>query len=132
MKCNVCMSTAPPPVSGGWQFKASSFYVEAYSDHGTEPAIWALWQLADRARSSFYFLPSTLIWFDKYREDGPNDCEVDLIAVLDGETIAVEATTSKTLKAPEIQKLAAFAKRIRPDKLFVVCGLWCTGTESAR
>lgn len=122
MKCNVCKGTAPAPVSGGWQFKTSGFYVEAYSDHGTEPAIWALWQLANRARSSFYYLPSTLIWFDMYREDGPNDCEVDLIAVLDGETIAVEATTSKTLKAKEIQKLAAFAKRIRPDKLFVVCG----------
>lgn len=122
MKCNVCKSTTPPPVSGGWQFKASNFYVEAYSDHGTEPAIWALWTLANRARSSFYYLPSTLIWFDKYREDGPNDCEVDLIAVLDGKTIAVEATISKTLKTPEIEKLASFAKRIRPDKLFVVCG----------
>lgn len=122
MTCNVCQNEALPPVSGGWQFKASGFFVEAYSDHGTEPAIWALWQLAERARRSFYFLPSTLIWFDKYREDGTNDCEVDLLAVVDGETIAVEATTSKTLKASEIQKLAAFAKRVRPDKLYVVCG----------
>jgi Holliday junction resolvase len=63
-----------------------------------------------------------LIWFDKYREDGTNDCEVDLLAVVDGETIAVEATTSKTLKTSEIQKLAAFAERVRPDKLYVVCG----------
>lgn len=122
MKCNVCQNEALPPVSGGWQFKASGFFVEAYSDHGTEPAIWALWQLAERARASFYFLPSTLIWFDRRREDGPNDCEVDLLAVVDGETTAVEATASKTLKAPEIQKLVAFSERVRPDKLFVVCG----------
>ncbi len=122
MVCNVCQNEAPPPVSGGWQFKASGFLVEAYSDHGTEPAIWALWQLAERARRSFYFLPSVLIWFDKYREDGTNDCEVDLLAVVDGKTVAVEATTSKTLKASEIQKLAAFAKKVRPDKLYVVCG----------
>ncbi|MGJ8530264.1 hypothetical protein [Maritalea sp.] len=122
MTCNVCQIKALPPVSGGWQFKASGFLVEAYSDHGTEPAIWALWQLAERAQRSFYFLPSTLIWFDKYREDGTNDCEVDLLAVVDGETIVVEATTSKTLKASEIQKLAAFAKKVRPDKLYVVCG----------
>ncbi len=122
MKCNVCQSEAPPPVSGGWQFKASGFFVEAYSDHGTEPAIWALWQLAERARTSFYFLPSTLIWFHKHREDGPNDCEVDLLAIVDGETIAVEATTSKSLKPTEIQKLAEFAKMVRPNKLYVVCG----------
>ncbi|EEX15621.1 hypothetical protein CSE45_0231 [Citreicella sp. SE45] len=122
MTCNVCQNEALPPVSGGWQFKASGFFVEAYSDHGTEPAIWALWKLAERARASFYFLPSTLIWFDKHREDGPNDCEVDLLAVVDGETVAVEATTSRTLKASEIDKLAKFAKRVRPDKLFIVCG----------
>lgn len=122
MTCTVCQNEVSPPVSGGWQFKASGFFVEAYSDHGTEAAIWALWQLAERADSSFFFLPSTLIWFNKYREDGHNDCEVDLLAVVDGETIAVEATTSKTLKASEIQKLAEFTKRVRPDKLYVVCG----------
>lgn len=122
MTCTVCQNEVSPPVSGGWQFKASGFFVEAYSDHGTEAAIWALWQLAERADSSFFFLPSTLIWFNNYREDGHNDCEVDLLAVVDGETIAVEATTSKTLKASEIQKLAEFTKRVRPDKLYVVCG----------
>ncbi|UWR96380.1 hypothetical protein [Phaeobacter inhibens] len=122
MTCNVCQNETPPPVSGGWQFKASGFFVEAYSDHGTEPAIWALWQLAERARRSFFFLPSTLIWFDKFREDGHNDCEIDLLAVVDGETVAVEATTSKTLKNSEIQKLTEFTKRVRPDKLYVVCG----------
>ncbi|MGB3407655.1 MAG: hypothetical protein WBA67_09185 [Jannaschia sp.] len=122
MTCNVCQNNELPPVSGGWQFKASGFFVEAYSDHGTEPAIWALWQLAERARASFYFLPSALIWFDGHREDGPNDCEVDLLAVVDGETVAVEATTSKNLKESEIEKLAAFATRVRPDKLYIVCG----------
>lgn len=122
MTCNVCGNTAPPPVSGGWHFKASGFFVEAYSDHGTEPAIWALWKLADRAKSSFYYLPSILVWFDNFREDSPNDCEVDLIVVLDGETIAVEATTSTTLSTREIKKLADFATRIRPDRFFVVCG----------
>ncbi|MEQ8368042.1 MAG: hypothetical protein RIB61_15190 [Roseicyclus sp.] len=122
MTCNVCQNEEPPPVSGGWQFKASGFFVEAYSDHGTEPAIWALWQLAERATASFYFLPSTLIWFDEHRENGSNDCEVDLLAVVDGETVAVEATTSRNLKASEIEKLAAFATRVRPDKLYVVCG----------
>ncbi len=122
MRCNVCQNEELPPVSGGWQFKASGFFVEAYSDHGTEPAIWALWQLAERARASFYFLPSALIWFDQHREDGPNDCEVDLLAVVDGETVAVEATTSRTLKASEIEKLAAFATRVRPNKLYIVCG----------
>ncbi|NOC46114.1 hypothetical protein [Ruegeria sp. HKCCD7559] len=122
MTCNVCQTKERPPVSGGWQFKSSGFIVEAYSDHGTEPAIWALWQLAERARTSFYFLPSTLIWFDKYREDGSNDCEIDLLTVVDGETIAVEATTSKTLKETEIQKLSAFAEKVRPNKLYIVCG----------
>ncbi len=46
----------------------------------------------------------------------------DLIVVVDGKTIAVEATTSKSLKEAEIAKLAAFVQRVRPDILYVVCG----------
>ncbi|MEO1027593.1 MAG: hypothetical protein AAFX02_00920, partial [Pseudomonadota bacterium] len=122
LSCSVCQNEARPPVSGGWHFKASGFFVEAYSDHGIEPTLWALWRLAESAKTSFYFLPSTLIWFDKNREDGPNDCEVDLVAVVDGDLIAVEATTSKTLKATEIDKLVAFANRVRPNLLYIFCG----------
>ena len=104
MTCNVCQNEAHPPVSGGWQFKASGFFVEAYSDHGTEAAIWALWQLAERARASFFFLPSTMIWFDKHRDGGPNDCEVDLLAVVDGEVIAARGDNiedAKGFRSPE-------------------------------
>jgi hypothetical protein len=127
LHCSVCQDNASPPVSGGWQFKASGFFVEAYSDHGTEAAIWALWRLSEKARSSFYFLPSCLIWYAQHREEGPNDCEVDLIAVVDGKTVAVEATTSKSLREAELAKLAEFAIRVRPDILFIVCG-----TETVR
>lgn len=121
MKCNVCQSVASPPVSECWHFRASSFIIAAFSDHGTEPAIWALWKLSERARASFYFVPSSLVWYENYREDGENDCEIDLLAIVDGKTYAVEATASKNLKDAEIDKLAAFATRVRPDVISIAC-----------
>jgi hypothetical protein len=120
--CNVCGSSTLPPVSGGWQFKASGFFVEAYRDHGTEPTLWALHRLHQRALRSFYFLPSTSIWFENYHEDRRNDCEIDLIAVVDGEIILTEATNSRTLKIAEVEKLVMLANRVRPDRLYIVCG----------
>lgn len=120
--CNVCGNSALPPVSGGWQFKASAFFVEAYRDHGTEPTLWALHRLHQRARNSFYFLPSTSIWFDEFREVRTNDCEIDLIAVVDGKVVLAEATSAKSLKVAEIEKLVRLANRLRPDVLYVACG----------
>ena len=122
LTCAVCRHETAAPVSGDWQFKANPFLVEAYSDHGTEAALWALWKLSELARSSFYFLTSSLLWFDKDREDGQNDCEIDLLAVVDGKVYGVEATTSKSLTKSEINKLVDFSGRVRPDVLLIVCG----------
>jgi hypothetical protein len=96
--------------------------LEAYSEHGTEAPVWALWQLSRRARNSFYFAPSLKLWHERpASEDQQCDAEIDIVAVVDGLVYAVEATTSKGLDDREIERLAVVADRLRPNMLFVTC-----------
>ena len=62
--CEVCGNTEGAPVSAGWHFRGNPFVIEAYREHGVEAVIWALSQLWERARRSFYFAPSLRLWLD--------------------------------------------------------------------
>jgi hypothetical protein len=122
LTCEVCGSTDPAPVSGEWHFRINPFVLEAYAEHGTEAAVWALWQLWQRARYSFYFAPSLKLWLTYPQTlDQQCDAEIDAVAVVDGLTYVVEATTSKGLDSDEIERLAIVTNRIRSDVMFVAC-----------
>jgi hypothetical protein len=122
MTCEVCGRREAAPVSGDWHFRANSFLTNAYREHGTEALLWSLWQLSDRARESFYFVPSLNLWF-RYpsSEQQRHDLEIDGVVVVDGRVYMVEATTSATLTDEEIRRLALAAERIRPNALFIAC-----------
>jgi len=62
LECVVCRRQEPAPVSGDWHFRANGFLIEAYRDHGVEAVIYGLFQLWERARNSFYFAPSMMVW----------------------------------------------------------------------
>src|SRR5262245_11806983 len=116
MTCEVCGRTDPAPVSGEWHFRINPFVLEAYAEHGTEAAVWALWLLSQRAQYSFYFAPSLKLWLTPPSTvDQPCDAEIDAVAVVDGLTYVVEATTSKGLDSDEIERLSIVTDRIRPD-----------------
>jgi hypothetical protein len=53
LACGICGREEAAPVSGHWHFRGNPFLLEAFRDHGTEAAVYALWRLADRARQSF-------------------------------------------------------------------------------
>jgi hypothetical protein len=120
LTCEVCGRLEPAPVSGDWHFRLNPFVLEAYSEHGTEAPVWALWQLSRRARNSFYFAPSLKLWHERpASEDQQCDAEIDIVAVVDGLVYAVEATTSKGLDDREIERLAVVTDRLRPNVLLV-------------
>jgi hypothetical protein len=122
LTCEVCGRLEPAPVSGDWHFRVNPFMLAAYSEHGTEGPVWALWRLSRRARNSFYFAPSLKLWLERPEsEDQQCDAEIDIVAVVDGLVYAVEATTSKKLDEREIERLAVVAARIRPNVLLVTC-----------
>ena len=112
----------PAPVTGDWQFCANPFLIEAYRDHGTEALVWALWQLWDRSRQSFYYAPSLWLWLT-YPEStrGTMDVEIDAIAVVDGRVHLVEAKSASSLDNGEIKQIVNAAERIQPDVLVVAC-----------
>ncbi|WP_316197732.1 hypothetical protein [Bradyrhizobium sp. SZCCHNS2002] len=121
LECQVCKQKQSAPVSGDWQFRPNGFILEAYREHGIEAAIWTLWQLSERARSSFYFAPSIKLW-ESYPEnqDGPT-VEVDALAVVDGDVYLCEAKSSPGLDKFQREQLVAAAQRIRPNVLLIAC-----------
>jgi hypothetical protein len=122
LTCEVCGRLEPAPVSGAWHFRVNPFVLEAYSEHGTEGPVWALWRLSRRARNSFYFAPSLKLWLERpASEDQQCDAEIDIVAVVDGLVYAVEATTSNGLDDREIERLAVVTDRLRPNVLLVTC-----------
>ncbi|OYX98116.1 MAG: hypothetical protein B7Y80_17240 [Hyphomicrobium sp. 32-62-53] len=122
MTCAVCRREEPAPVGGDWQFRPNPFLVEAYRDHGTEALVWALWQLWDSSRRSFYYAPSLRLWREYPKGTrGTADVEVDAIAIVDGRVHLIEAKSASGLDSAEIKKLVIAAGRIRPDVLVIAC-----------
>ncbi|GGF62519.1 hypothetical protein GCM10007301_22800 [Azorhizobium oxalatiphilum] len=121
MTCAVCAREEPASVKGDWQFRANSFLVEAYRDHGTEAAIWALWRLWKGWSRSFYYAPSLRLWRERPANDRTADIEVDAIVVVDGRVHLVEAKSAAKLDSNEIDQLITASKFIRPDVLVIAC-----------
>ncbi|WP_146038089.1 hypothetical protein [Tabrizicola aquatica] len=121
--CEVCGRTRAAMVDGEWHFVLNKVLTNAYGSHGAEPVVYALGYLLKQWNvKSFYFVPAIKLWTSGYSEDRSNDCEIDLLAIVNGEVVAVEATTASSLSPQEVGKLAMFAERARPDKVLVVCG----------
>lgn len=119
LQCEVCGNTKSAPVSGDWAFRLNRFVLEAYRDHGIEPLIWALWQLSQRARESFYFAPSMSLW-DEYPETVPEPtAEIDALAVVDGTLYLCEVKAGSRLSSSEMDQLATVCARVRPDVLLL-------------
>ena len=122
MTCAVCRRQEPAPVGGDWQFRPNPFLIEAYRDHGTEALVWALWQLWDGSRRSFYYAPSLRLWREYPKNTrGTADVEVDAIAIVDGRVHLIEAKSASGLDSVEIKQLVMAAGRIRPDVLVIAC-----------
>jgi hypothetical protein len=120
LECEVCRSQEPAPVSGDWHFRPNDFVIEAYRDHGVEAVIYGLFRLWDRARNSFYFVPSMKLWEDYPEQPNARSVEVDALAVVDATLYLCEAKNSGGLSAREEAKLISAAQRVRPDVLFLV------------
>lgn len=121
LKCEVCGRAEPAPVSGDWHFRGNDFVIDAYREHGAEAVIYALWQVSERARDSFYFAPSIKLWEDYPEVPGVTTREIDALMVVDGHLYLCEAKSSAALDDSEIEKLISAATRIRPDFVLVAC-----------
>jgi len=86
-----------------------------------EAVIFALWQLSERARSSFYFAPSMKLWEDYPEMPDVTTIEIDALMVVDGWLYLCEAKSSAALDEDEIEKLVSAATHIRPDVLLIAC-----------
>lgn len=115
LSCEICGTEQAAPISNDWHFKLNDFILEAMKEHGTTALIWCLIQLHNRARSSFYYIPSTK-FFDRDEEGNlVNPKETDLIAVLDGDLYVCEVKSSSGLGETEIKSFADIVNRIRPN-----------------
>jgi hypothetical protein len=121
LACEVCRHEEPAPVSHEWHFRANGFVIEAYRDHGVEAVIYVLFQLWQRAKNSFYFVPSLNLWNDYPDRPAAGKIEIDALAVVDGVLYLCEAKNSGGLSTNDKAKLTAAAERIRPNTFLLVC-----------
>ena len=118
MTCEVCGRGQPAPVSDPWQFKPNAFVFEAIREHGTLPVIWCLSKLANDTRQSFYFIAGQELFISaEAAESGRPEAEIDILAVSDGRVVLCEVKSSAY--DIDIEKLAALAFRIRPDRVIL-------------
>ena len=121
LACEVCRHEEPAPVSEDWHFRANGFVIEAYRDHGVEAVIYGLFQLWQRARNSFYFVPSLNLWNDYPERAGAGKIEVDALAVVDGMLYLCEAKNSGGLSTDDKEKLVSATEKVRPNTLLLIC-----------
>ncbi|MEM7665848.1 MAG: hypothetical protein AAF250_08320 [Pseudomonadota bacterium] len=114
--CPVCGHSKAANVDGEWEFQLNDFLKAAIRDHGILATIWCLHALRDRSRSSFYFLPSTNLFLQSPTSArvAPN-AEIDLLAVVDGQTYLCEVKSSQRVSDKELGAFAAVANKIRPN-----------------
>ncbi len=127
LNCPVCSVDQYTPVSTTWHFRADESLITTYRDHGIGAVIRALDTLSQMARQSFAFFPSVDLWIES-NKGSRRDCEVDLLAVVDGRVWLCEVTRSATLAMPELEKLALAISKIRPD----VVALFFDNSDTSR
>lgn len=115
LACDVCRTETALPVGIPWHFRPNEFLIESLRSHSVLSLVWVLSALRDRARSSFMYLGPTCFG---YSQDYDNpDAEVDLLAVVDGESILCEVKAAwRSLRTVHVEDFADQAKRLRPDR----------------
>lgn len=117
IECEVCRETIVMPLEHGWQFRLQGFLQAGVREHGMRAQVWALWELARRAHSSFSFIGPTTLHYKRERDDRISNAkqEADLICVSDGSVIMCEAKSST--RALDVVSLTSAAQRLLPDEV---------------
>ena len=113
LTCEVCKRVDQAPVDIRWMFRPNEFLIESLRDHSILSLLWLLGALSDRARRSFLFVPPTCFGFTE-DEEHPS-AEIDLMAIVDGNTLLCEVKSSWRFKPIELTELVNLAVRLRPD-----------------
>lgn len=113
--CDACSSSRPATVDGEWSFRANGYLTRAMREHGLGAVVWCLSALSDRARQSFYFLPSVRVTESGGDGSDARSRELDLICVADGRALLCEVKSSARVGEADLRKLAEAANLIRPD-----------------
>lgn len=114
LTCTICQSEVDAPIDFEWLFRANEFLIESLRDHSVLSLLWVLGAFCDRARSSFIYGASSKFWFEN--EEGGPEAEADILMVCDGKTYVAEVKSSwASLRASDIDDLAALALRLKPD-----------------
>jgi hypothetical protein len=102
-----------------WSYQLNSLIRAAVSLHGTVPVLLVLGQLMRDARTSFLFLPPTVLLRRKddtgeYR----HEAELDVVCIQDGRFIIGEVKqSSRRFTRKEFEAAARVAKYVKPDQV---------------
>ena len=124
MSCAICDYETAIPVEFQWDFQLNEFLATSLRDHDTLSLIWALGTLRERADHCFAFLPPTELQrrIDPTRDRFSSDAEIDLMCIVDGKFIILEAKDApRQFTEASMRKMDEVARGYLPDKLVIAC-----------
>lgn len=124
MSCEICGNETAMPVEFQWHFQLNEFLATSLRDHDTLSLVWALGALRERADHCFAFLPPIELQrrIDPASDRFSSDAEIDLMCIVDGEFVIVEAKDApRQFTATSIKKMEEVARGYLPDKIIIAC-----------
>ena len=118
IRCRGCGHEFPLPAEPTWYYRLNSLVRVAVSKHGTIPVLISMGQMQGEAKTSAIISPSIVLRQGTNPKHSKNDCELDLVCILDGELVIGEIKQSLSwFKKKDFMRMAEVAKLIKPDKI---------------
>jgi|GEM_PF-3253033 len=123
ISCEICRRAEGIPVQFDWHFQLNEFLATSLREHDTLSLIWALGELRMKAKNCFAFVPPTeLMHEDREDRNFVSDAEIDLMCIIDGQLVILEAKDAPKQFSPKSQeKIEMVARSYRPDRVVIAC-----------
>ena len=121
MECTVCKKEHLVPVNFAFDFRLNNFFASCYKEHDTISVAWALTALRSKSNNCFIFIPQLNLYKEYPEEQVGNDCELDVVCILDGDFVLGEVKRStKLIKTSDIKALAKNSIELKANRVFLM------------
>ena len=121
VECTVCKKEHLVPVNFAFDFRLNNFFASCYKEHDTISVAWALTALRSKSNNCFIFIPQLNLYKEYPEEQVGNDCELDVVCILDGDFVLGEVKRStKLIKTSDIKALAKNSIELKANRVFLM------------
>jgi hypothetical protein len=129
--CDICETEYLAPIDIEWKYELNDFVYRSLQKHSGLPVLWTLGVLQDTNHAnSFWYLPEVDLYVK--HDDPESKNEIDILCVMDGAFLAVEAKLSASTflnKEGARDKFLGVMARLRPDVALLAFERYCLEGE---